>query len=143
MRDALATLHRLTGVNDDEPSTIPRRAALAAGAALLLAPLALHAARPASARPRPASNWSTPAASRSALADFKGKHVVLEWTNPGCPFVQKHYGSQNMQSLQKDFTAKNVVWLSISSTAKGHGDYLAPAALRASTRNGAPRRPRC
>lgn len=65
------------------------------------------------------------------LADFKGKHVVLEWTNPGCPFVAKHYGSQNMQGLQKEFTAQGVVWLSISSTAPGNPEYLAPAALSA------------
>ena len=65
------------------------------------------------------------------LADFKGRHVVLEWTNPGCPFVVKHYGSQNMQGLQKEAAAKNVVWLSISSTAKGHPDHLEPAALAA------------
>jgi peroxiredoxin len=65
------------------------------------------------------------------LADFKGRHVVLEWTNPGCPFVVKHYGSQNMQGLQKEFTAKNVVWLSVNSTAAGHPDHLAPAALAA------------
>jgi alkyl hydroperoxide reductase subunit AhpC len=63
------------------------------------------------------------------LSDFKGKHVVLEWTNPGCPFVVKHYGSNNMQTLQKEKTAKNVVWLAINSTAKGHSDYLAPPAL--------------
>ena len=65
------------------------------------------------------------------LADFKGRHVVLEWTNPGCPFVVKHYGSQNMQGLQKEYTANNVVWLSVSSTAKGHHDHLEPAALAA------------
>lgn len=65
------------------------------------------------------------------LADFKGKHVVLEWTHPGCPFVAKHYGTQNMQGLQKEFTAKDVVWLSISSTAPSNADYLAPAALAA------------
>ena len=65
------------------------------------------------------------------LSDFKGKHVVLEWTNPGCPFVLKHYGSQNMQALQQDAKAKDVVWLGISSTAPGHGDYLAPGALAA------------
>ena len=65
------------------------------------------------------------------LADFKGKHVVLEWTNPGCPFVQKHYNSQNMQSLQKEYTAQNVVWLSVNSTAKGSYDYLEPTALSA------------
>ena len=64
------------------------------------------------------------------LADFKGRHVVLEWTNPGCPFVVKHYGAKNMQALQKEAKAKNVVWLSINSTARGHHDHLAPAALQ-------------
>ncbi len=65
------------------------------------------------------------------LADFKGRHVVLEWTNPGCPFVQKHYNSHNMQGLQKDATDQKVIWLSISSTAKSASDYLEPAALGA------------
>jgi peroxiredoxin len=65
------------------------------------------------------------------LSDFKGKHVVLEWTNPGCPFVVKHYGSNNMQTLQKEATSKGVVWLSVNSTAKGHSDYLEPAKLNA------------
>lgn len=65
------------------------------------------------------------------LADFKGKHVVLEWTNPNCPFVVKHYGTQNMQGLQKEFTAKDVVWLVVTSTAPGTSDHLAPAALSA------------
>ena len=64
------------------------------------------------------------------LADFKGRHVVLEWTNPGCPFVVKHYGAQNMQALQKEAKTKNVVWLSINSTARGHHDHLSPAALQ-------------
>jgi peroxiredoxin len=62
------------------------------------------------------------------LSDFKGKLVVLEWTNPGCPFVQKHY-SGNMQALQKEFTGKGVVWLSVNSTERDSGDYLAPARL--------------
>ena len=62
------------------------------------------------------------------LSDFKGKHVVLEWTNPGCPFVVKHYGG-NMQALQKEFTAKGVVWLSVNSTSKDAYDYLEPAKL--------------
>lgn len=53
------------------------------------------------------------------LADYKGKYVVLEWFNHGCPFVQKHYGSNTMQALQKKWTAKGVVWLSINSGAKG------------------------
>ena len=64
------------------------------------------------------------------LSDFKGKHVVLEWTNPGCPFVVKHYGG-NMQALQAEFTTKGVVWLSINSTAVNASDYLAPAQLAA------------
>ena len=62
------------------------------------------------------------------LSDFKGKLVVLEWTNPGCPFVRKHY-SGNMQSLQKEFTGKGVVWLAVNSTEAYSGDYLAPAKL--------------
>ena len=64
------------------------------------------------------------------LADFKGKLVVLEWTNPGCPFVRKHY-SGNMQSLQKEFTAKGVVWLAINSTETHSADYLQPNKMAA------------
>ncbi len=64
-----------------------------------------------------------------SLADFKGKTVVLEWVNPGCPFVQKHYSAANMQGTQKDATAKGVVWLAINSTATDAGDYLPPAEM--------------
>lgn len=53
------------------------------------------------------------------LSEFKGKTVVLEWTNDGCPFVKKHYGSDNMQSLQKLATADGAVWLTIISSAPG------------------------
>ncbi|MEK9803142.1 MAG: redoxin domain-containing protein [Curvibacter sp.] len=63
------------------------------------------------------------------LSDYRGRHVVLEWNNPGCPFVRKHYDSGNMQALQKEAAAKNVVWLAINSTEASHGDYLAPAQL--------------
>ena len=59
-----------------------------------------------------------------SLSDFKGKNIVLEWTNHKCPFVEKHYKSDNMQSLQKDFTDKDVVWLSIVSSAKGKQGYV-------------------
>jgi len=54
-----------------------------------------------------------------SLADYKGKYVVLEWFNPECPFVKKHYGSDNMQKLQADYTGKGVVWLTIDSNAPG------------------------
>lgn len=54
-----------------------------------------------------------------ALSQYKGKYVVLEWFNPECPFVKKHYGGGNMQKLQQEFTGKNVVWLTIDSSAPG------------------------
>jgi hypothetical protein len=61
------------------------------------------------------------------LSDYRGRTVVLEWTNPECPIVQKHYRSGNMPALQKSATADGVVWLSINSGhAGGDGDY-APA----------------
>jgi peroxiredoxin len=63
-----------------------------------------------------------------SLADLKGKTVVLEWNNFGCPFVQKHYKSHNMQALQKKYGA-DVVWLTINSTHSGHQDYESPAQL--------------
>ncbi|MDT3738534.1 MAG: thioredoxin family protein [Candidatus Kapabacteria bacterium] len=53
------------------------------------------------------------------LIDYKGKYVVLEWTNFDCPFVKKHYGSGNMKKLQKEFTEQGVIWLSICSSAPG------------------------
>lgn len=63
------------------------------------------------------------------LADFRGRYVVLEWNNPGCPFVQKHYRSGNLPTLQKEATARGVVWLAINSTEPGHADYQSPAQL--------------
>ena len=53
------------------------------------------------------------------LAQFKGKTVVLEWNNPDCPFVGKHYKSGNMQKQQADATAAGIVWLTINSSATG------------------------
>jgi peroxiredoxin len=64
------------------------------------------------------------------LADYKGKTVVLEWTNFGCPFVQKHYRSGNMQALQKKY-ANDVVWLAVNSTHKGSTDWTEAKALTA------------
>ena len=61
------------------------------------------------------------------LADFKGKFVVLEWHNQGCPYVKKHYDSGNMQRLQKEWTAKGVVWLTVISSAPGKQGYVTPA----------------
>lgn len=58
------------------------------------------------------------------LSDYRGKTVVLEWTNDGCPYVKKHYSSGNMQALQKEAAAKSVVWLTIISSAPGAQGYL-------------------
>src|ERR1051325_668034 len=59
-----------------------------------------------------------------SVSQYKGKYVVLEWFNPECPFVKKHYGSGNMQKLQQEFTGKGVVWLTIDSNAPGLEGYL-------------------
>ena len=58
------------------------------------------------------------------LASFKGKKVILEWTNHDCPFVKKHYDTNNMQELQREYTNNNVVWLSIISSAEGKQGYV-------------------
>lgn len=61
------------------------------------------------------------------LSDFKGKYVVLEWFNKDCPYVKKHYGGSNMQNLQKTYTDKGVVWLTVFSSAKGKQGYEEPS----------------
>ena len=60
------------------------------------------------------------------LSDYRGKYVVLEWTNPECPFVRKHYDSGNMQGLQKEWGARDVVWLAINSTNQSSSEYKSP-----------------
>jgi peroxiredoxin len=64
-----------------------------------------------------------------SLADFKGKTVVLEWMNFDCPFVKKHYSGGNMQKLQADYAAKEVVWLSINSSAEGKQGHYEPSKM--------------
>jgi peroxiredoxin len=72
----------------------------------------------------PAFNLPDTNGKKRALSDHDGKFVVLEWTNYDCPFVRKHYESQNMQKLQKTFTDKGVVWYSVCSSAPGRqGNY--------------------
>ena len=87
-----------------------------------------------------APDFTLPAADGGdkALSSFAGKIVVLEWHNKGCPFVKKHYESGNMQSLQKEFTAKDVVWLTINSSAPGkQGHESAADALATAKSDGA------
>ncbi|NOW47999.1 hypothetical protein FHW96_004183 [Novosphingobium sp. SG751A] len=66
-----------------------------------------------------------------SLDRFKGKFIVLEWTNPECPFVRKHYGSNHMQGLQRTYTKRGVTWLSINSGAPGREGYRTPEAALA------------
>lgn len=106
---------------------------------LLLQLLVLVAATPGSyalaaalpGQPAPAFELADADGKPVRLADLRGRFVVLEWNNPACPFVQKHYGSGNMQALQKRYTAANVVWLTINSTARSHPEYLSPAQMAA------------
>ncbi|ACF12705.1 alkyl hydroperoxide reductase/ Thiol specific antioxidant/ Mal allergen [Chloroherpeton thalassium ATCC 35110] len=63
------------------------------------------------------------------LGDYKGKTVVLEWTNPGCPFVVGHYKTGNMQQLQEKYTEAGVVWLTVNSTNPAHPNHLSAEAL--------------
>ena len=65
------------------------------------------------------------------LGQYAGQIVILEWTNDGCPFVQKHYDSANMQALQRRYTQEGVIWLTIASSAPGEEGYVTPAAARA------------
>jgi peroxiredoxin len=61
------------------------------------------------------------------LSEYKGKFVVLEWTNNGCPYTVKHYSSGNMQALQKQWTARGVVWLTVLSSAPGEQGFMTAA----------------
>ena len=98
-----------------------------AAALMVCATLALAAANPGEKAPV----FFAPDVEGKAhrLETHLGKFVVIEWVNPNCPFVQKHYSSHNMQNLQKQWTDKGVVWLSINSTNPQHVDYLSPAAM--------------
>jgi peroxiredoxin len=74
--------------------------------------------------PAPAFTGTDTNGQTHSLSDYHGKFVVLEWTNKDCPYTEKQYNSGNMQSLQKQWTAKGVVWLTILSSAPGHQGYM-------------------
>jgi peroxiredoxin len=111
--------------------SIDRRAALVGGllgtAAIL--DLALRPGAAAQSVGAPAPAFTLPAANGRtvSLADFKGKTVVLEWSNHECPYVGKHYRSSNMQRLQKKWTARDVVWLTLISSAPGLQGHVTAA----------------
>jgi peroxiredoxin len=112
-------------------ATALRRTVLSLAASLpLFAGTAAHAAAEIG-QPAPAFTAQGADGKPVSLASFKGKTVVLEWTNHECPFVVKHYESGNIPQLQKEFTAKGVVWLQVISSApdkQGHVD--GPSAIK-------------
>ncbi len=74
----------------------------------------------------PAFTLTDAGGTEHSLVDFRGKVVVVEWLNHDCPFVKKHYGSDNMQALQGRFTDQGVVWLSVISSAPGKQGHVTP-----------------
>ena len=102
-------------------------AAVALGATFLMNANALAA--PAVGQQAPDFVAVDTSGKQHRLSDFAGKFVVLEWTNPGCPFVRKHYESGNMPATQKSAVAQGTVWLSVNSTERESVDYLKPAAF--------------
>lgn len=111
------------------PLTFRPLALPALAATLLVAGAAAAHAAATVGQPAPAFSAVDTAGKPVSLADFKGRTVVLEWVNPGCPFVRKHYDSANMQGTQKAAAAQNVVWLAVNSTNKSASDYLPPAEM--------------
>jgi hypothetical protein len=93
-----------------------------AALALCTAPLLIAAAKVGEAAPAFTATASDGKTYR--LADYRGKYVVLEWHNNGCPYVGKHYHSGNMQRLQKQWTARGVIWFTILSSAPGKQGYV-------------------
>ena len=101
---------------------------------ILFAAAAIANAEVTIGQPAPDFTLTNCEGKKVSLSDYKGKVVVLEWVNHGCPFVVKHYGSGNMQKLQADATAKGVVWLSICSSAPGkQGHATGPDAMKKCT----------
>ncbi len=109
---------------------ISRRRAVALGAASIVAPRLAFAAATLGAL-APGFQATDADGHKRALSDFFGKTVVLEWTSSGCPYSGKHYGSGNMQNLQKKAVKEGAIWLTISSSAPDREGYFTPQIARA------------
>src|SRR5690606_38740986 len=111
-----------------ERTVIMRHALIFALAAFFLPLPAL--ALPAVGEPAPAFSVKDIAGNTVSTEELKGKTVVLEWHNPVCPFVRKHYESENMQKLQAEATGQGTVWIAINSGSDGKAGTLRPADAR-------------
>jgi peroxiredoxin len=92
-------------------------------------------AKPEIGKPAPDFAVTDSTGQTRKLSDFKGKTVVLEWTNHDCPYVVKHYGAGNMQALQKEAGKQGVVWLSVISSAKGEQGFVSGSQAEALTKD--------
>ncbi len=99
-----------------------------AGALFLAAPTPTLSADPG--KPAPVFSLTDLEGKQVSLKDFKGRWVALEWTNPDCPFVQKHYKSGNMQETQKLAADKKIAWIQVNSTTPSHQDYKNSAQMK-------------
>src|SRR5882757_6396613 len=93
---------------------------IAVGVIALVWVMVAHAATVGQAAPT--FNGKDSQGKAQSLAQYRGKYVVLEWTNQTCPYTKKHYDSGNMQALQQQWTGKGVVWLTVLSSSPSHGD---------------------
>jgi peroxiredoxin len=109
---------------------LSRRLLLALGSLALCAP-GLAVAAPVLGEPAPAFRAMDADGHARALSDFAGRIVVLEWTSSECPYSGKHYGSGNMQALQKAAVKDGVAWLTVSSSAPDREGYFTPKTARA------------
>lgn len=113
-------------------TVIARRRVLTIGLYCAATIIALNAdTQPAAAQarvgnPAPAFSLTDSSGRAVSLAEYKGKTVVLEWTNHLCPYVGKHYRGNNMQALQKKWTGQGVVWLTVISSAPGEQGHVSP-----------------
>jgi len=116
---------------------LSRRTLMRSAAAFLAAGLLAGPAWAAAqvGRPAPAFAGVDSQGKTHRLSDYRGRIVVLEWTNHDCPYVRKHYGSGNMQALQRQAAADGVVWLSLISSAPGQQGHVSPAEADELTRS--------
>src|SRR5260370_12378849 len=98
-----------------------------AGLAAALLPMCASAQSARVNAPAPDFTATDSHGQTETLAQYRGKYVVLEWHNQGCPFTRKHYVSGNMQALQKQWTGKGVVWFTVISSAPGAQGYVTPS----------------
>ncbi|MFP4544543.1 MAG: thioredoxin family protein [Bacteroidota bacterium] len=103
-----------------------KKLAMIALAAIAFISIKLIAAEAEIGKEAPGFTLTDSKGNTHSLSDFKGKYVVLEWVNFDCPFVKKHYDTDNMQNLQHKYTYKDVVWLMINSSANGKQGNFSP-----------------